>query len=142
MAVLKNLDDLNAILKAKGVAPVTQTSTFRLTPTEEEVRNFKAHTQDEQPQGPVLSEDQLFIQKAIEEVIQHYKLDQTPGFYGDDERYNALQVRQGVIYQVLNQKQILFEFFKKNCYESRQLERLERFNHYYDLAVKEALQMK
>lgn len=141
MAVLNSVADLNALLQKKGLAPVENTSDYRLTPTKEEVQAYQKQYQDASESQPTVGEEQLFIQQVIENVIQHYHLDQTPGFYGDDERYQACQVRQGVVYQVLNQPQILFEFFKKQCYDTHQLERLARFNDYYVLAVEDAKRM-
>ena len=141
MAVLNSVADLNALLQKKGLNPVENTSKFRLTPTTEEIKAYQKENQDPLHQTPIVSEDQLFIQQVIESVIQHYHLDQAPGFYGDDEALNAMQVRQGVVYQVLNQPQILFEFFKKACYEAQKMERLNRFNDYYVLAIEDAKAM-
>lgn len=137
MAILNSVADLNALLQKKGIDPVT-TSEFRLTPTKEEIRAYQKESQDPRDTAPQVSPEQLFIQHVIEEVIQHYHLDQAPGFYGDDEKYEARQVRQGVVYQVLNQPQILFEFFKKACYDSQKMDQLNRFNDYYVLAVEDA----
>ena len=137
MAILNSVADLNALLQKKGIAPVTETSEFRLTPTTDEIKAYQKEVQgnDEHTGG---NEAQLFIHQVIDNVIQHYRLDQVPGFYGEEESINTMQVRQGVIYQVLNQPQILFEFYKQECYKQKKIERLNQFNDYYILAVEDA----
>lgn len=141
MAVLNSLADVNALLKKKGIAPIEETSDFRLTPTTDEVKAYQKEQSQASDAEAVISAEQLFIQETIEDVIQHYKLDQVAGFYGEEEGVNTMQIRQGVIYQVLNQPQILFEFFKKRCFDQQKTDEIYRFETYYHLAVEDAKQL-
>lgn len=146
MAILNNLKDVNELLKTKGIQPV-QVDSYDLTVTDEKVKSFVDNPTEEVHVGMGMSFEQQFIHQSIQEVIQHYQLDEVNGYYGieseeeiSEEEVNQLEkatskIRQGIHYQVLNQKKILWEFYKRNCYRQQKESYLTRFEELYVLAV-------
>lgn len=147
MAFLNSLEDVNALLAKKGIQAV-KVDKYDLTVTEEMVQTYgdlSSHDSTESSQ-PL---HQLLLQ-AMDQVIEHYKLDEVEGFYeadssdeGDDEQMDNShnRIRQGVYYQVLNQKQILWEFFKHLCHQQKQTQLLTQFDEFYVLALNDVDQL-
>lgn len=146
MAILSNLKDVNELLKKKGIQPV-QVDSYDLTITDEKVKTFIDNPTEEGYAELKMSFEQQFIHQSIQEVIQHYQLDEVNGYYGiesekeiSEEEVQQLEkatskIRQGIHYQVLNQKKILWEFYKRNCYQQQKESYLTRFEELYVLAV-------
>lgn len=146
MAFLNNLNDVNELLKQKGLKPVAVEG-YDLTITDEKLKEFESTQTESQTPSLVLSQEQQFIHQSIQDVIQHYRLDEVEGYYGIDEEEDegeaeamestTARIRQGIHYQVLNQKRILWEFYKRNCYQQQQESYLTRFEELYLMAIKD-----
>lgn len=144
MAVLNSLNDVNELLKKRGLQPV-QVDTYDLTVTDEKLKEFEAIQTESEATESQLTFEQSFIHQSIQEVIQHYQLDEVSGYYGLDEESEEMeqleqvtaQIRQGIHYQVLNQKRILWEFYKRNCYRQKQEALLTRFEELYLIALQD-----
>ena len=147
MAILNNLKDVNELLKKKGLQPV-QVDRYDLTITDEKVKSFMEDSEERNDVVAGMSFEQQFIHQSIQDVIQHYHLDEVSGYYGMETEEDGMteeevgqleqatsKVRQGIHYQVLNQKKILWEFYKRNCYQQQKENLLTKFEELYLMAV-------
>lgn len=150
MAILNNLADVNQLLKQKGLQPI-EVEGYDLTITEEKIKAFEETLKETVDESSTPSVGEQLILQSIQEVIGHYQLDEVDGYYGFHENedsaesdvleFETLKLRQGIHYQVLNQKKILWEFFKRNCYRQQALDYLTQYDQLYRLAIQHVDEM-